>query len=195
MKKFSFLVLIAAVVTFAQSPPSGKSKSDAEKITSAIQAGPKFVTQSATVLDYPTSPDGEYRVLRAGTNGWTCLPGYAGAAHDEPGCFDQVFLQFIKDSMAGRTPNVQRIGISYMYGGKWVPNKSHAMGSGAEFHVGPHIMIIGLDQKTLQTLNHDASNGEPYVNSLPGRSELYLVIPIREWDDAQAIRAVSAAHR
>ena len=195
MKKFAFLVLITAVVTFAQSPPSGKSKSDAEKITSAMQAGPKFVTQSATVLDYPTSPDGEYRVLRAGTNGWTCLPGYAEAAHDEPGCFDQVFLQFIKDSMARRTPNVQRIGISYMYGGKWVRNKSHAMGSGAEFHVGPHIMIIGLDQKTLQTLNHDASNGEPYVNSLPGRSELYLVIPIREWDDAQAIRAVSAAHR
>ena len=195
MKKFAFLVLITAAVTFAQSPPSGKSKSDAEKITSAIQAGPKFVTQSATVLDYPTSPDGEYRVLRGGTNGWTCLPGYAGDAHDEPGCFDQVFLQFIKDSMAGLTPNVQRIGISYMYGGKWVPNKSHAMGSDAEFHVGPHIMIIGLDQKTLQTLNHDASNGEPYVNSLPGRSELYLVIPIREWDDAQAIRAVSAAHR
>ena len=195
MKKFSFLVLIAAVVTFAQSPPSGKSKSDAEKITSAMQAGPKFVTQSATVLDYPTSPDGEYRVLRAGTNGWTCLPGYAEAAHDEPGCFDQVFLQFIKDSMARRTPNVQRIGISYMYGGKWVRNKSHAMGSGAEFHVGPHIMIIGLDQKTLQTLNHDASNGEPYVNNLPGRSELYLVIQIREWDDAQASRAVGATHR
>jgi hypothetical protein len=194
MKKFAFLVLITAVVTFAQSPPSGKSKSDAEKITSAMQAGPKFVTQSATVLDYPTSPDGEYRVLRAGTNGWTCLPGYAGAAHDEPGCFDPVFLQFIKDSTAGLTPNVQRIGISYMYGGKWVPNKSHAMGSDAEFHVGPHIMIIGLDQKTLRTLNRDASNGEPYVNSLPGRSELYLVIPIREWDDAQA-HIVGAAHR
>jgi hypothetical protein len=195
MKKFAFLVLITAVGTFAQSPPSGKSKSDAEKITSAMQAGPKFVTQSAIVLDYPTSPDGEYHVLRAGTNGWTCLPGYAGAAHDEPGCFDQVFLQFIKDSTAGLTPNVQRIGISYMYGGKWVPNKSHAMGSGVEFRVGPHIMIIGLDQKTMQTLNHDASNGEPYVNSLPGRSELYLVIPIREWDDAQRVRAVGATHR
>ena len=195
MKKFAFLVLITAVVTCAQAPPSGKSKSDAEKITSAMQAGPKFVTQSATVLDYPTSPDGEYRVLRAGTNGWTCLPGYAGAAHDEPGCFNQVFLQFIKDSTAGLTPNVQRIGISYMYGGKWVLNKSHAMGSDAEFHVGPHIMIIGLDQKTMQTWNHDASTGEPYVNSLPGRSELYLVIPIREWDDAQAVGAISAAHR
>jgi hypothetical protein len=38
---------------------------------------------------------------------------------------------------------------------------------GPEFRVGPHIMIIGLDQKMMQTLNQDASNGEPYVNSLP----------------------------
>jgi len=74
-----------------------------------------------------------------------------------------------------------------MYGGFRVPNKSHAMGSGKEFHVGPHIMITGPDQKMLETLNHDGSNGEPYVNHLPGRTELYLVIPIREWDDAQAV--------
>jgi hypothetical protein len=195
VKLFAFFVLITAVVSYAQAPPSGKSKSDAEKIASALQAGPKFVTRNATVLDWPTSPGGEYRVLRAGTNGWTCLPGLPRTPHDEPGCFDQVFLQFIKDSMAGRTPNVQSVGISYMYGGFWVPNKSHAMGSGNEFHVGPHIMIIGPDQKMLETLNHDGSNGEPYVNHLPGRTELYLVIPIREWDDARAVRTVGAAHR
>jgi hypothetical protein len=39
--------------------------------------------------------------------------------------------------------------LPYMYGGKWIRNKSHAMGSGDEFRVGPHIMIIGLDQKVL----------------------------------------------
>jgi len=194
MKKFAFLVLITAVATYAQAPPSGKSKSDAEKIASAMRAGPKFVTQNATVLDWPTSPGGEFRVLRAGTTPWTCLPGIPQGTHDEPGCFDQVFLEFMKDSMAGRTPNVQSVGISYMYGGFWVPNKSHAMGSGNEFHVGPHIMIIGPDQKLLETLNHDGSNGEPYVNHLPGRTELYLVIPIREWDDAQEVRTVGAAH-
>jgi hypothetical protein len=193
--KFAFLVLITAVVTCAQAPPSGQSKSDAEKIASAMQAGPKFVTQNATVLDWPSSPGGEFRVLRAGTSEWTCLPGLPGSAHDEPGCFDQVFLQFIKDSIAGRLPNVQSFGISYMYGGFWVPNKSHAMGSGNEFHVGPHIMIIGLDQKIMQTLNHDGSNGEAYVNHLAGHTELYLVIPIREWDDAQEVSAVGAAHR
>jgi len=195
MKKFAFLLLFTAAVSSAQMPASRELQSDAEKIASAVQAGPKFVVQNATVIDYPTSPGGEFRVLRAGTNGWICLPGFPGTAHDEPACFDQVFLQFMKDSMAGRTPNVQSVGISYMYGGKWVPNKSHTMGNGKEFHVGPHIMIIGLDQKTIQTLNQDGSNGEPYVNSLPGHSELFLVIPIREWDDGQAVSAVGAATR
>jgi len=193
--KFAFLILITAVVTCAQAPPSVQSKSDAEKIASAMQAGPKFVTQNATVLDWPSSPGGEFRVLRAGTNQWTCLPGFPGAAHDEPGCFDQVFLQFMKDNMADRTPNLRSVGISYMYGGFWVPDKSHAMGSGNEFHVGPHIMIVGLDQKIMQTLNHDGSNGEAYVNHLAGHTELYLVIPIREWDDEQEVSAVGAAHR
>ena len=94
MKEVAFVLLITAVVTYAQTPASPKSKSDAEKIASALEAGPQFVTQNATVLDYPTSPSGEYRVLRAGTNEWTCLPGFPGAAHDEPGCIDQVFLRF-----------------------------------------------------------------------------------------------------
>jgi hypothetical protein len=75
--------------------------------------------------------------------------------------------------------------ISYMNGGFWVPNRSHAMGTGDEFHVGPRILIIGPDQKMLETLNHDGSNGEPYVNHVPGRTELYLVSPIRECEDAQ----------
>jgi hypothetical protein len=78
------------------------------------------------------------------------------------------------------TPNVQSVGISYMYRGFWVPNKSHAMGSGNEFHVGPHIMIIGRDQKIMQNIKQFRIEWRVYVNRLPGHSELYLVIPIRE---------------
>ncbi len=54
MKKFAFLLLITAVVTYGQTPAPPKPKSDAEKIASAMGAGPKFVTQNATVLDWPS---------------------------------------------------------------------------------------------------------------------------------------------
>jgi hypothetical protein len=33
-------------------------------------------------------------------------------------------------------------------------------------------------------MNRDGSNGEPYVNHLSGdHPELFLVIPIRQWDE------------
>jgi hypothetical protein len=45
----------------------------------------------------------------------------------------------------------------------------------------------------LQTFNQDGSNGEAYANHLDGpHSELFLVIPIRAWDDAQAARSIGA---
>jgi hypothetical protein len=177
------IVVFAATAVVGQTAQSRMPATDAEKIADALRAGPAFVTKGATLLDWPSTPGGEYRVLRKGSNQWTCLPGSPGSPHDEPGCFDRVFLQFVKDSVAGRTPNVQSVGISYMYGGFWVPNTAHATGGDKEFHVGPHIMVLQPDQKLLRTLNQDGSNGEPYVNHLSGHTDLFLVIPIRQWDE------------
>ena len=134
--KLTGMVLLAASTALAQTAESHMPVTDAEKVADALRSAPAFITKDATLLDWPTTPGGEYRVLRKGSSQWTCLPGLPGSPHDEPGCFDQVFLQFIKDSIAGRTPKAQSVGISYMYGGFWVPNKSHAMGNGNEFHVG-----------------------------------------------------------
>src|SRR3984885_1672407 len=162
--KIFVIAILAGLAAYGQTAETRLPVTGAEKIADALRAGPAFVTKDATLLDWPATPGGEYRLHRRGSSEWTCLPAIPGLPHDEPGCFDQVFLQFIKDSLAGHTPNVHGVGVSYMYGGFWVANKSHAMGSGEEFHVGPHIMIVGADQKMLQTMNRDGSNGEPYVN-------------------------------
>jgi hypothetical protein len=160
---------------------------DVEKIADALRAGPAFITKDATILDWPAKPDGPYRVLRKGTEQWSCLPGVPGYPHDEPGCFDAAFLQWIKDGLAGRKPHIDRVGIAYMYGGAFVPNKSggDSASKTEEFHVGPHIMVVSphQDQKELQLFNRDGSNGMPYVTHLPNGTDLFLVMPIREWDD------------
>src|SRR4029077_18868612 len=98
--KLTVMILCAAAAAFAQTTESPMPVTDAEKIADALRAGPLFVTKDATRLDWPSTPGGEYRVLRQGSSQWTCLPGLPGSLHDEPGCFDQVFLQFIKDSIA-----------------------------------------------------------------------------------------------
>jgi hypothetical protein len=175
------IVCLVAACAFAQKAESHLPVTDPEKIADALRAGPTFITKDATLLDWPSSPTGEYRVLRKGTNEWPCLPGIPGYPHDEPGCFDRVFFQWMKDSVAGRTPHIDRIGISYMYGGAWV--KSAKGSSGPEFHVGPHLMVVSPHQDDFQGFNRDGSNGMPYVTHLPGRTELFLVMPIRQWNE------------
>ena len=156
---------------------------DAEKIADALRAGPAFVTEKATILDWPSTPGSEYRVLRKGSNEWTCLPAFPGYPHDEPGCFDPAFMSWVKQSLAGQEPHIDRVGIAYMYVGAWVPNVAGKTNSDAhEFHVGPHVMIVSPheNQKELESFSHDGSDGMPYVAHLPHGTDLYLVIPYQE---------------
>ena len=178
---------VTASLAVAQMNMTSHPKTDAQKIADAMRAGPKFVTSGATILDWPSSAFGEYRVLRKGTNEWTCLPGVPGYSHDEPGCFDPVFMQWMKDSLAGKDPHIETVGIAYMYVGAWVTNLSSRGPKAQDFHVGPHIMIVSPheNQKELQSFNHDGSNGMPYVAHLPHGTDLYLVMPIREWNEKE----------
>ena len=179
-------VLLTMATAFAQSSDR-LPVTDAEKIAGALRAGPAFITKDATVLDWPSAPEGEYRLLRKGSNEWTCLPAIPGYPHDaidsafkeEPGCYDQIFLCAMQDSIAGRTPHIDRIGISYMYLGLWKWAKAGS--SDHDFHVGPHLMIVSPNQGDFQGFNRDATNGMPYVSHLPNRTELFLVMPVRQW--------------
>jgi hypothetical protein len=179
-----FGLLTMAAVALSQNAYDHPT-TDSAKIAHALRAGPTFITKNATILDWPQKPGGEYRFLRKGTNGWTCLPGVRGYSHDEPGCFDPVFMHWMKDSLAGRQPYITTVGIAYMYIGAWVPNKSRNAADGDEFHVGPHIMIVSPheNQKELQSISHDGSTGMPYVAHLPHGEDLYLVLPFRQWDE------------
>ena len=175
------IVCSMAACAFAQKAESHLPVTNPEQIADALRAGPAFITKDATVLDWPSSPKDEYRVLRKGTSEWTCPPAIPGYPHDEPGCFDRVFFQWMKDSMAGQTPHINRIGIAYMYVGAWV--KPAKDSSGQEFHVGPHLMVVSPHQDDFQGFNRDGSNGMPYVAHLPGRTELYMAMPIRQWNE------------
>ena len=147
----------------------------------------KETISSPAVLNHaePATPGGEYRALWNGTSDWSCLPAVLEYPHDEPGCFDRVCLQWIKDSLTGREPHIDRVGIAYMYIGAWMPDtagKSYA--SNHTFHVGPHIMIVSphKNQDEPESLSHVGSNGLPYAH-LPGRTDLFLAMPVRQRDE------------
>jgi hypothetical protein len=84
--KLTVLYLFAALTAGAQTNAERLPVTDAEKIADALRAAPKFITDGATMVDYPASKGGEFRVLRKGVSEWTCLPGPPpGSKHDDPG--------------------------------------------------------------------------------------------------------------
>ena len=169
-------MLVGARVATAQFAEA-KPVTDAEKIADALRAGPNFITKDATILDFPSAPGGQYRVLRQGTSEWTCLP----RSHYEPACFDKTFLKFVRETLAGGTPQVDKVAIAYMYLGEDVPNiAGKAVTSNATFHVGPHVMILWPHQGDLQGFNKDGSTGLPYANHLAHSDQLFLVVPIQQ---------------
>jgi hypothetical protein len=185
MKLPAFLALATMAATAAaQTVSHGHPASDAEKVADALRAGPTFITKNAAILDWPSTPAGEYRVLRKGTTDWTCLPGAPGYPHDEPGCFDRVFMEWMKEGLAGRTAHIDRIGIAYMYVGAWVSHQNAPSESPDKyFHVGPHIMVVSPNQDELAGFTRDGASGMPYINHLPKGTEVFVVIPVRQWDE------------
>lgn len=188
-RKISLIIftLTLSVVASAQTSekPTGYPTTDEGKIADALRAGPAFVTKDAVVRDWPANSKdahGEYRTLRPGTSDWTCLPGVPGYTHDEPMCLDKTSFEWIEDSLAGRPVHIDRIGVMYMYTGAWVSDlhgESHS--TDHTYHVGPHVMIITPHNEDLEPLNRDGSTGQIYVSHLPGRSELFLVMPYKDF--------------
>jgi hypothetical protein len=178
--KLTIFCLFFALTAGAQRMTEHLPVTDAEKIADALRSAPNFITDGATIVDYPASKGGEFRVLRQGTSEWTCLPGPPpGSKHDDPGCFDRVFFQWLKDGLAGRPQHIERLGISYMFMGQWVPGAS-----GGLFHVGPHIMVLTPHPEDLQGFTRGGRNGT-YIIHLPGPDQAdkwFLVIPIHEAD-------------
>jgi hypothetical protein len=169
--------LLAALTAGAQSRTEHLPVTDSEKIADALRAAPQFITDGATIVDYPASKGDEWRVLRKGSSEWTCLPGPPpGSKHDDPGCFDKVFFQFVTDVLAGRPQHVERLGVAYMYTGHTVPGAS-----GGQFRVGPHIMVVTPHADELQGFTRGGWNGT-YIIHLPGAdqpSQWFLVIPLQ----------------
>src|SRR6516162_1656361 len=86
--------------------------SDQWKIANALSAGPASITEHAAVIDWPVNPkDGmsHGRVLRQGTNGWTCMPDIPGRSQHDPMCVDETMMKWLKATLAGKKPDIDRV--------------------------------------------------------------------------------------
>ena len=123
-------------------PKSEEERVLAVKISRAMMSGPPELTKDATIADM--DGEGNYVVLRQGTNGWTCFPGNENQIGNVPMCTDAMGLQWMKDVMAGKpAPTNTAPGLMYMLCGATQHSHTDPFDkTSPAIPIGPHYMIL-----------------------------------------------------
>ena len=161
--------------------------SDEEKMREALGAAPSGVAENAAILDWPAEEGGDFRVLREGSNGWTCLPDQPGDLRDnyEPMCNDAVWMAWYRTVvMEGEPPRVDGLGVSYMLNAEWATSNTDPGARGPSpdnewVEGGAHIMLVVPDPAMLDHFPDDPSPDHPYV-MYKGTPLVHLMIPMEE---------------
>lgn len=180
MRSIPGLVPLLLVASTAAAQMNGSHDA---KIRNAMSAAPPSISANATIMDWPGAGQSKLVQLRAGTNGWTCLPDFPGSEGDDPQCIDATWVKFIESLLAQAQPNVDRLGVGYMigHGGAHGSNRDpFATGPTPDNEWGhdpPHLMIVVPDVKALAGISTKRENGGPWV-MWAGTPYAHLMVPL-----------------
>lgn len=200
-------VFTASLITVphAQHAPGAQSKgaepaaSDDVKIKNAMSAAPAEIAKNPTIMDWPDSPTGQLKQLRAGTNEWVCYPnsptGFKGAAVEDPMCLDKQWQSWAQAWMSKTAPKLTASGIAYMLRGDKGASNTDPFATGAtadnNWVVSPsHIMVLFQDLKLLDGFPSDPKAGGPWV-MWKGMPYAHLMVPVSPTQVAKMTRARS----
>lgn len=175
------LVLLIAMGTYFVLAQDTNTEIEA-KIENALSAAPSSIAEGAAVLDWAFDNEGNFVVLREGTNGWSCLPG-----NPKPMCLDEVFMEWLFAVMGGQELTVTSPGFAYMLqGGEALSNSNPAAMGPADDHWmsdAPYMMVIlptGID---LDAYSADFQN--PIFIMYADTPYQHLMVPIGNEMDAE----------
>lgn len=180
---FACSVMTFSVISmgWAQHQHTAGSMSDEDLIKSAMSAAPSAVANDSTIV--AISADGQMRVLRKGTNGFTCLPDNPNTPGPDPMCGDQNAMEWAKAWIDKKEPPKNKVGFMYMLsGGTDASNTDpHAQKPEANnnwIETGPHVMVVGA--KGLMEgypRNPKPDTAQPYV-MWPDTPYEHLMLPV-----------------
>lgn len=170
MKKEDIFVVLCLLGCLLIASSAQVQKSDAALMAEAESAAPEAISKQATIKN----SDG--RVLREGTNGWTCYPGSAAIG---PMCNEPQWDALLAALQKKQPVQIEHFSISYMLAGEGdaigVSNSDPFATKATHEHdwvkEGPHLMILVPDPKALEGLSTDPKDpvyvmwkGTPYAH-------------------------------
>jgi hypothetical protein len=154
---------------------------DQEVIASAMMAAPKAVAEGATIL--AMEADGSMRVVREGTNGFTCIPDSPATPGPDPMCADANAMEWVQAWIEHREPSHGKVGFMFMLQGGTDASNTDPYAQQPEegnnwIQTGPHVMIVGGDDMLANyPRDADPDTSVPYV-MWADTQYAHLMIPV-----------------
>ena len=152
-----------------------------DMIKSAMSAAPLAIAQAATIVTMDDKMN--MKTLRAGTNGWTCLPDMPATPGADPMCLDKNGVEWVHAWMARKNPPPDKMGFGYMLAGgsdasNTDPFATKPAAGGRWVDTGPHVMILNIGTKFDGYPTTADNTKVPYV-MFPGTPYAHLMLPVR----------------
>ncbi len=178
----SAVVPLGAYAADAKAMPKSAA-GDKKLIASAISAAPAAVAKHASIM--AMEADGKMRMLRKGTNGFTCMPDNPATPGPDPMCMDQNAMEWVGAWVARKNPTPGKVGFMYMLAGgtdasNTDPYAAKPTAGNHWIKTGPHIMIVGADAGFYDQYpkSADPDTKLPYV-MWPGTPYQHLMAPVK----------------
>jgi hypothetical protein len=150
---------------------------DGGAIASAESAGPASVSKNATIKDWTM------KVLRKGTNEWTCLPDNPDTPGTDPWCVNDPWLNLLDALTNKKKPTYTEVGIAYMLQGDSPVSNTDPYATapkpGDDWVEGlqAHMMMLFPDRTQLKSFPTNSKTGGPWV-MWPDTPYAHLMLPI-----------------
>jgi hypothetical protein len=143
-------------------------------VKSAESAAFPALASKATIMDWND------KVIRKGSNGWTCLPDRDTPGND-PWCVNDAWMNFLKAYKTKTKPSYDQVGVAYMLQGDTPVSNSdpYATKPDGDWVTGlaAHLMIVIPDKKSFASYPSDWKQGGPWI-MWGGTPYEHLMIPL-----------------
>ena len=165
----------------AETVPAAAAVDHNDPIASAMAAAPETIARDATIVQ--AAADGSMKTLRAGNNGWTCMPDNPKTPGHDPMCMDANAMKWAEAWMTKKTPPADNVGLMYMLAGGSDASNMDPYGekpaAGKWVETGPHVMIVGSESlNKIYPATAAPDTAKPYV-MFGGTPYAHMMIPIK----------------
>lgn len=158
------------------------ASASSDPVASAESAAPASIAHDASVVTI--GADGKMTTVRAGKNGWTCMPDAPDTPGPDPMCMDANAAKWAAAWIGHKPPPSGTVGVMYMLEGgtdasNTDPYAKQPTAQNNWIKTGPHIMVVGSKEILAgQPSGPQPDTSVPYV-MWAGTPYAHLMIPVK----------------